>query len=66
MIGGVAEWLKAAVSKTVSRFAGTQVRILPPPPVMIEVSPASAGPPEAEKPLCRKVPRVRIPASPPS
>ena len=30
--GGVAEWLNAAVSKTVYPFGGTRVRIPPPPP----------------------------------
>ena len=30
-LGGVAEWLNAAVSKTVARLFGPGVRILPPP-----------------------------------
>ena len=34
--GGVAEWLNAAVSKTVYPFGGTRVRIPPPPPLQRE------------------------------
>lgn len=36
LTGGVAEWLKAAVLKTVERLRVPGVRIPPPPPLFLE------------------------------
>ena len=40
--GGVAEWLNAAVSKTVYPFEGTRVRT-PPPPPLVRPTPSHGG-----------------------
>ena len=58
--GGVAEWLNAAVSKTVYPVSpGTRVRIPPPPPVATYTNPHPARPGGGSLRFRRRLPRRR-------